>query len=197
MNTACTFPSSGYTDNKPNGPVRKNTTNTAFATPNDKRGFVMPKFFGVVRIAALAIWLRGVVGVIRKDARTAVFVFLTTTLHLLRVRTQTVDSLIHTGTKTMTATLRAHTAAPTSTTPRIVSGLSLTDPRCAEVLNALPGMADPAPAAPIPAERLQSVLGAYNAANLASSYIERGNFIAARRKLTLALAAINQLTAEA
>jgi hypothetical protein len=88
-------------------------------------------------------------------------------------------------------------SAPTLTTPHIVSGLSLTDPRCAEVLNALPGMADPAPATPIPADRLQSVLGAYNAANLASSYIERGNFIAARRKLTLALAAINQLTAEA
>ena len=70
----------------------------------------------------------------------------------------------------MTATLRAHTAAPTSPQANMAT---------------------------IPADRLQSVLGAYNAANLASSYIERGNFIAARRKLTLALAAINQLTAEA
>ena len=51
--------------------------------------------------------------------------------------------------------------------------------------------------ATIPADRLHAVLGAYNAANLASSYIERGNFSAARRKLTLALSAINQLTAEA
>ena len=49
----------------------------------------------------------------------------------------------------------------------------------------------------IPASQLQAVLGAFNATNLASSYIERGNFAAARRKLTLALAAINQLTAEA
>ena len=49
----------------------------------------------------------------------------------------------------------------------------------------------------IPADRLQSVLGAFNATNLASSYIERGNFAAARRKLVLALQAINQLQAEA
>ncbi|MEG0976115.1 MAG: hypothetical protein RSD57_07685 [Comamonas sp.] len=49
---------------------------------------------------------------------------------------------------------------------------------------------------PIPADRLHSVLGAFNATNLASSYIERGNFAAARRKLVLALQAINQLQAE-
>lgn len=51
--------------------------------------------------------------------------------------------------------------------------------------------------AAIPADRLHAVLGAFNAANLASSYIERGNFAAARRKLVLALQAINQLQAEA
>ena len=49
----------------------------------------------------------------------------------------------------------------------------------------------------IPASQLQAVLGAFNATNLASSYIERGNFAAARRKLTLALAAINQINSEA
>ena len=49
----------------------------------------------------------------------------------------------------------------------------------------------------IPASQLQVILGAFNAANLASSYIERGNFAAARRKLTLALAAINQINSEA
>ncbi|WP_395024589.1 hypothetical protein [Comamonas odontotermitis] len=48
----------------------------------------------------------------------------------------------------------------------------------------------------IPADHLHAVLGAFNATNLASSYIERGNFAAARRKLVLALAAINQLQAE-
>ena len=49
----------------------------------------------------------------------------------------------------------------------------------------------PAPQA-IPAHNLTAVLGAFNAANLASSYIERGNFTAARRKLVQALAAVNQ-----
>lgn len=42
--------------------------------------------------------------------------------------------------------------------------------------------------------QISTVLAAFNAANLASSYIERGNFAAARRKLVLALASVNQLT---
>ena len=45
----------------------------------------------------------------------------------------------------------------------------------------------------IPAHNLTAVLAAHNAANLAGSYIERGNFTAARRKLAQALASINQL----
>ena len=48
----------------------------------------------------------------------------------------------------------------------------------------------------IPASNLHAVLAAFNASNLASSYIERGNFAAARRKLTQALASINSLTLE-
>lgn len=79
-----------YTAAKPRGPVRRNTMNTAFATPTVKRGFVMPKFSGPVRLHASVQWLRGMVGATRKAARTAVFVFLTTMLHLLRVETQTV-----------------------------------------------------------------------------------------------------------
>ncbi|CAB5705325.1 Uncharacterised protein [Comamonas aquatica] len=42
--------------------------------------------------------------------------------------------------------------------------------------------------------QISTVLAAFNAANMASSYIERGNFAAARRKLVLALASVNQLT---
>ncbi len=38
-----------------------------------------------------------------------------------------------------------------------------------------------------------AVLAAFNACNLASCYIERGNFAAARRKLAQALASVNQL----
>ena len=49
----------------------------------------------------------------------------------------------------------------------------------------------------IPASNLHAVLAAFNASNMASSYIERGNFAAARRKLTQALSAINTLQAEA
>ena len=55
----------------------------------------------------------------------------------------------------------------------------------------------PTPSTPdtIPTTNLTAVLAAFNAANLASSYIERGNFAAARRKLVQALASIGQLQA--
>ena len=49
--------------------------------------------------------------------------------------------------------------------------------------------------ATIPTANLTAVLAAFNAANLASNYIERGNFAAARRKLVQALASIGQLQA--
>ncbi|WP_343589668.1 hypothetical protein [Paracidovorax wautersii] len=45
----------------------------------------------------------------------------------------------------------------------------------------------------IPLAHLQSVLAAFNACNLASGYLERGNIAAARRKLVQALAAVNQV----
>lgn len=52
-----------------------------------------------------------------------------------------------------------------------------------------------APAQPdtIPTAHLQSVLAAFNACNLASSYLERGNIAAARRKIVQALASVNQV----
>ena len=49
----------------------------------------------------------------------------------------------------------------------------------------------------IPTSNISAVLAAFNAANMAASYVERGNFAAARRKLTQALASINQITLEA
>ena len=97
--SACTLV---YTAPKPRGPVRKNTVSVEVAAPTVKRGFVTPKFLGLVRLNASVRWLRGVVGPTRKDGRTATDVFLTTTLHPLRVRTQTVASLNPVGTKTMT-----------------------------------------------------------------------------------------------
>ena len=44
----------------------------------------------------------------------------------------------------------------------------------------------------IPVVCLQPVLAAFNATNLASGYLERGNIPAARRKLVQALAFVNQ-----
>ena len=151
---------------KPRGPVRRNTFDSAFATPNDKRGFVMPKFLGLVRLRAPVQWLRGMVGATRKGVRTALDVFLTTMLHPLRVRTQTVVPLNPVGTKTMSAiTKQANCAAASSPTTGTLA-----------------------------TTQISTVLAAFNAANMASSYIERGNFAAARRKLVLALASVNQLT---
>lgn len=157
-----------YIASKPRGPVRKNTISEAVATSTDKRGFVMPKFLGLVHLTAPVCGLRGMVGAIRKDARTASDVFLTTMLHQVRVRTRRVVTLNPEGTKTMTANIQASSAAahtPTTGT--------------------------------IPTANISAVLAAFNAANIASSYIERGNFAAARRKLVQALASINQLGLEA
>lgn len=156
-----------YIDRKPKGPVLKNTTSEAVATSTVKRGFVTPKFLGLVQLCAPSQWLRGVVGATRKDVRTASDVFLTTTLHPMRSKTQmVVSSLIPEGTKTMSAiTQQASCAAVSAPTTGTLA-----------------------------TTQISTVLAAFNAANMASSYIERGNFAAARRKLVLALASVNQLT---
>lgn len=151
---------------KPRGPVTQKHQSTAFSAPNDSRGFVMPKFWRQMHLHLPAQWLRGMVGAIRKDVRTAVDVFLTTMLHLMCSKTQTVASLNPTGTKTMSAiTQKAACASASSPTTGTLA-----------------------------TTQISTVLAAFNAANLASSYIERGNFAAARRKLVLALASVNQLT---
>ena len=111
------------------------------------------------------VW--GMVGAIRKDVRTAVFVFLTTMLHPMYSKIRRVVPLIHTGIQTMSV-ITKRTNAPT-----------------------------PSKQDAIPASNLHAVLAAFNAANMAASYVERGNFAAARRKLTQALSAINTLQAEA
>src|SRR5690606_32864379 len=92
-----------YISRKPRGPVRKNTTEQAVATPTDKRGSVMPKLLGLVRLRASVQWLRGMVGATRKDVRMACSMFLTAMLHPLRVRTQTVVLHTQQGVRAMTA----------------------------------------------------------------------------------------------
>ncbi len=104
---------------KPKGPVRRNTFSEAVAAPTEKRGFVTPNFWGWCVCTVSLFW--GVVGVIRKDARTASDVFLTTTLHPTRVETLTVALVTPEGAKTMTtSTVASRSAAPTTTTPDLV-----------------------------------------------------------------------------
>lgn len=102
-----------YIAPKPRGPVLKNTLLVAFATPIEKRGFVVPKLLGQVRSHASVRQLWGMVGAIRKDVRTATDVFLTTMLHPMRSKTQMVVSLNPVGTKTMTVSTKvSRRAAP-------------------------------------------------------------------------------------
>ncbi len=88
-------------------------------------------------------------------------------VHPMRLKTQSVGSCDPVGNQTMTVITQRNTAPTPSTQDAI------------------------------PASNLHAVLSAYNAANLASAYLEKGNFTAARRKLTQALSAINTLQAEA
>lgn len=99
------------------------------------------------------------------------------------------------------ASRRAAQATPTtgtldSTRPTIVHGLSLTDPRCAEVLNALPGMADPAPAPAAALDPIQLHADAHNALNMAVFYLRQPcpDAAAARRKAIQALTALRGLS---
>lgn len=156
-----------YIASKPRGSVTQKHQIRSGCTSTEKRGFVTPKFLGWVHLYASSQWLRGVVGATRKDVRTASDVFLTATLHHLHSKMQpVVSSLIPEGTKTMSAINQQATCA-TASVPNTRT---------------------------LATNQISTVLAAFNAANLASSYIERGNFAAARRKLVLALASVNQLT---
>ncbi|WP_313302937.1 hypothetical protein [Diaphorobacter sp.] len=163
----CDFSESVYNDGKPRGPVTQKHQSEAFATPIVKRGFVMSKISGNSGLSRFCLTVWGMVGTIRKDVRTASDVFLTTMLHPLHSKMQTVALVTPEGAKTMTVITQRNTA-PT-----------------------------PSSQDAIPASNLHAVLAAFNAANMAASYVERGNFTAARRKLTQALSAINTLQAEA
>ena len=157
-----------YIGSKPRGPVRKNTTSKAFATPNDKRGFVMPKFLGLVRLRASVQWLRGMVGATRKGVRTALDVFLTTMLHPLRLRTQTVVFLNPKGPKTMTAITQQASRCAVPTLP--TTGTS---------------------------DLIQLHAEAHNALAMALHYLRtpEANVAGARRKAVQALAALRHLEA--
>lgn len=155
-----------YISRKPRGPVLQNTLSEAVATSTVKRGFVSSKFWGLVRLCR-ALMVTGEMGLsVRTPARLRTC--FEHLVHLMCFKTQTVGSLIPEGTQTMTAiTQQASRAATSSPTTGT-----------------------------IPAAHITDVLAAFNAANMAASYIERGSFAAARRKLTQALASINQIKLE-
>lgn len=156
-----------YISRKPRGPVLENTISVAVATSTDKRGFVSSKFWGLVRMYASPLMVLGGMGLpVRMAARLRTC--FQHPVHPLCLKTQKVGSLIPVGTQTMTAiTQQASRAATSSPTTGTVPTAHITD-----------------------------VLAAFNAANMAASYIERGSFAAARRKLTQALASINQIKLE-
>ena len=72
--TAQHRPNLRYTAPKPRGPVLQNTKSKAVATPTDKRGFVTPKFWGLVR-PHRSPHSFGRDGPSRKAGRTALDVF--------------------------------------------------------------------------------------------------------------------------
>ena len=115
-----TFPNcraSWHNRAKPKGPVLENTKHAEVAPPTVKRGFVMPKLFGLVRPLAPSFMVTGGMGIsVRTAARLrACFQH---PVHLLRLKTQHVESLIHAGTKSMTTSQTAiRTAAPSASTP--------------------------------------------------------------------------------
>ncbi len=103
MTCATTLPSARtlvYTAPKPRGPVLQNTKHAEVAAPTVKRGFVSPKFWGLVRLH----WPRMVSDGMGHAARLAARLraCFEHPVHPLRFKTQTVASLIHAGTKTMT-----------------------------------------------------------------------------------------------
>lgn len=152
---------------KPRGPVRKNIIRSAVAASTVKRGFVMPKFLGLVHVRASSYGLRGMVGATRKDVRTTDLVFLTTMLHPLRVRTQTVVPQSRSGAKAMTAISQASRSAAPQNRHDV-------------------GIADP----------IQLHADAHNALNMAVFYLRQpeANTVAARRKAIQALAALRSLS---
>ncbi len=103
MTCAAMLPSAralGYTAPVLKSMVLENTKPVEVAAPTFKRGFVLPKFWGLVRLH----WFRMVSGGMGLPARLAARLraCFQHPVHPLRLKTRTVVSLIHAGTKTMT-----------------------------------------------------------------------------------------------
>ncbi len=167
-----------YIAGKPRGlglisPVLENTPKTAVATSTVKRGFVSSKFLGL-RIFARRYTVMGEMGLgysqgcslsVRTPAR--LFTCFQHLVHPMRLKTQTVGSLIQTGIQTMTATTKASCRAA----PQNRDDLGIADP-------------------------IQLHADAHNALNMAVFYLRQpdANVAGARRKAIQALSALRGLS---
>lgn len=170
-----------YIDGKPRGPVCRSTFLVAFATPNDKRGFVMPKFSGQLPLRILFSMVTGGMGISARTAARLLTCF-EHPVHLLRVEADQVASLNPVGTKTMTATHRALNSEPTLNALKSESVTPTTAQICASPTTGTP---DP----------IQLHAQAHNAMAMALHYLSQpqANIAAARRKAVQALSALRGL----
>lgn len=106
-----------YTAGKPRGPVLQNANEPAVATSTEKRGFVTPIFLGLVYLCTPVALVSGGMGLSARLTARLVPCF-EHPAHLLRFKTQMVDSLIQPGIQTMTAYQPAsRSAAPMQSNP--------------------------------------------------------------------------------
>ena len=150
---------------KAKAPVLENTFGQAVATPTDKRGFVIPKFLGLVRLH----WFRMVYGhgggypQGRPHGLSRVF---NHHAHPLRVKTQRVVLKSRQGAPTMHPTTSASVRVTTPTTGKS-------------------HQFDP----------IQLHVDAVNACAMASYYTRKGNHAGAARKAVQAVSALRKLAA--
>ena len=106
----------GTIHTKPKGPALKNVFGKAVAAPTDKRGFVIPKFWGLVRLhLSQAVYGRG--GGYPQGRPHGFTRVLNRHAHPLRVRTQRVVLKSRKGATTMSASpMASRSAAPTTPT---------------------------------------------------------------------------------
>ena len=155
----------GTIHTKAKAPVCRNTFGQAVATPTDKRGFVIPKFWGLVRLH----WFRMVYGhgggYPQGHPRGLSRVF-NHHAHPLRVKTQRVVLKSRQGAPTMHPTTSASVRVTTPTTGKS-------------------HQFDP----------IQLHVDAVNACAMASYYTRKGNHAGAARKAVQAVSALRKLAA--
>ena len=155
----------GTIHTKAKAPVLENTFEPAVATPTDKRGFAMPKFWGLVRLhLSQAVYGRG--GGYPQGRPHGLSRVLNHHAHPLRVKTQRVVLKSRQGAPTMHPTTSASVRVTTPTTGKS-------------------HQFDP----------IQLHVDAVNACAMASYYTRKGNHAGAARKAVQAVSALRKLAA--